>query len=212
MPGSCNAPKDAAAAAAAFVFASTSTPCLHKLTSRPSLGHDTGLKLKMAEKGAPAHITLSKQDPAPPSYAANSCDLNAAFSNLRLDISSTIPTANQCKAHLKLLEAFNRLRVDIGSNNGLYGLSNELAAGIPSNTRPQVLMKICEKRWAVYVTRAASRFERWWNVSVERGSRMLQQADLASPGSFASIASEGGPLAFTKDTLPPLGKLFPSFD
>lgn len=165
----------------------------------------------MAEKGAPAHITPSKQASPPPSYATTPRDLDAAFSNLRLDKSSTTPTANQCKAHLKLLEAFNQLKVDVGTNDGLYGLSNQLAAGVPSNSRPQILMKICEKRWAVYVTRAASRFERWWNVSVEPGSRMLQQDDLAPAGSFARIASGGGSLSITKDNLPPLGKLFPYF-
>ena len=166
----------------------------------------------MAEKEASAYATLSKQESPPPSYAANPRDLTAAFSDLRLDRSSTLPTANQCEAHLKLLEAFNQLKEDIGTNDGLFGLSDELATAAASNGRQEVLMKICEKRWAIYVTRAASRFERWWNVFIEPGSRMLQQDDLAPTGSFAGIATGVGPLSITKDNLPPLGKLFPSFD
>lgn len=165
----------------------------------------------MAEKNGPTYVTLSKQESPPPSYAATPHDLTAAFADLRLDKSSAIPTANQCKAHLKLLEAFHQLREAIGTNDGLYGLSNNLAAAAADNGRQEVLMKICEKRWAVYVTRAASRFERWWNVSVEPGSRMLQQDDLAPEGSFATIASGVGPLSITQDNLPPLGKLFPAF-
>ena len=165
----------------------------------------------MAGNETPAYITLSKQESPPPSYSSDPRDLTAAFSDLKLDRSSAIPTANQCEAHLKLLEAFSQLREDIGTNNGLYGLSDDLAAGAASNGRQDVLIKIYEKRWAVYVTRAASRFERWWNVSIEPGSRMLQQDDLASPGFFAGTTTGLKPLAISKDNLPPLGKLFPSF-
>lgn len=166
----------------------------------------------MAGKEALAYVNLPKQESPPPSYNANPRDLTAAFSDLRLDRSSPIPTANQCEAHLKLLGAFYRLREDIGTNNGLYGLSDDLADAAASSGRQQILMKICEKRWAVYVARAASRFERWWNVCIEPGSRMLQQDDLAPTGSFGSIATGVGPLSITKDNLPPLGKLCPSFE
>ncbi|SLM39581.1 Protein of unknown function DUF1399 [Lasallia pustulata] len=161
----------------------------------------------MAEKETPAYITLSKQESPPPSYPSDPRDLTAAFSDLKLDRSSAIPTAKQCEAHLKLLEVFSQLREDIGTNNGLYGLSDDLAAGAASSGPQELLIKICEKRWAVYVTRAASRFERWWNVTIEPGSRMLQQDDLASTGFSAGITTGLKPLAITKDNLPPLDVL-----
>jgi hypothetical protein len=83
-------------------------------------------------------------------------------------------SADQCTAHLKLLEAFNQLREDIGQTENLFGIEsptfNESENPDPRQhaQSPQALAKIrvAEKRWAVYVARAVDRFERWYDACV----------------------------------------------
>ncbi|KAJ5960034.1 uncharacterized protein N7479_007184 [Penicillium vulpinum] len=96
----------------------------------------------------------------PPSYSADQVEqpqLELPQLNLGLKIySPTSVTRDQCVAHLKLLAVFADLRDTISSHNGLFGLYDAEAAKFPS-TQNEARARISEKRWAVYVARAADR-------------------------------------------------------
>ena len=144
----------------------------------------------------------------PPSYDAVSTsppDLTAAFSSLRLGPSGSKPTADQCIAHLKMLEAFSQLREEVSTTDGLYGLKDSLVPFTNDEQKmSQSLAKVREKRWAVYVTIAAQRFIRYWDIT-QPGSVMLTQARTQSP-MYANVTDQGSPINFTQDNLPPLGE------
>ena len=156
--------------------------------------------------GLPGSQNASKNAP-PPSYAehdANVHDATAAFSSLNLNASQT-PTADQCIAHLKLLEAFHQLREDIALKDGVFGICDSFAdTKVTAQEKAELLVKIREKRWAVYVARAAKRFEKWWTVYIEPNAQMLKQAEI--PTTFTQKLHIGSWLDFDCDNLPPLGK------
>lgn len=138
----------------------------------------------------------------PPSYTHAPVDITANFVKLNLESKSTKPTVDQCIAHLKLLEAFHQLREDIATTDGLFGIQDELATKVIR--QDEALAKVREKRWAVYVARAADRFERWWATCVPSTQQALRQSDVASKGNFDRIASVGRPMKIID--LPPLGR------
>ena len=147
-------------------------------------------------------------DSPPPSYAVNDDsgipDITAAFSNLDLKTTDK-PTVDQCIAHLKLLEAFHQLREDVATQDGLFGLQDSFVSSkTGERERAELLVKIREKRWEVFVTKAAARFQRWWEVVIEPDARMLQQSDI--PTAFAQDFPSGKVLSFDTDRLPPLGE------
>ncbi|MCJ1389925.1 hypothetical protein MMC18_002782 [Xylographa bjoerkii] len=162
---------------------------------------------RLDQSGAAMH-GLEKNTPEdlPPSYSSVPPNITAAFSNLRLGRSAGIPTADECIAHLKLLEAFSQLREDVGTTDGLYGIRDDFIE--PSSFRTEketveLLTAMREKRWAIYVTNAVQRFEIYWKVCIQADARMLDQVDLDRPD-IKDIADRGTPLTFTTDTLPPL--------
>jgi hypothetical protein len=146
----------------------------------------------------------------PPTYSVNQFDLTAAFSNLTLNFASPLPTSDRCIAHLKLLEAFHQLREDVAKTDGLFGIKDSL---VPNSElepqRTEILRKIREKRWAVYVAKAVARFERWWQTSVEFGAVMMRQTerDAIFPRVVAEVEKEGR--SWSKEQLPPLGVSHP---
>lgn len=146
-------------------------------------------------------------DLPPPSYAVNGDsnlpDIAAAFPNLNLQTSSK-PTADQCVAHLKLLEAFHQLREDVALSDGLFGLQDAFATSKgDERQRAELLTKIREKRWAVYVAKAAKRFQSWWETIIEPDAQRLQQKDI--PTVFKQTPEGGTALSIDRDHLPPLG-------
>lgn len=152
------------------------------------------------------------EETPPPAYDASSSNLTAALSSLDLNSARIEPTKDRCIAHLKLLEAFHQLREEIATTDGLFGIKDSF---VPVNLSQQeqaaVLLKIREKRWAVYVAKAASRFETWWEKSIQPGSRMLRQADIGTGVLSGDDAGRGDEvLPFTPDNLPPLGELLRS--
>ena len=163
--------------------------------------------MKAAEGSAAGPKPPEKGSP-PPSYAEDESppNITAGFANLDLSSPDT-KTANieQCIAHLKLLEAFSRLREDIGCRDGLYGLYNDLVSdSLGEATKSQLLAKMREKRWAIYVTAASMRFEAWWmKVSPVQ---MLKGSDVASP-SFSHVARNARPDHLFPANLPPLDVL-----
>lgn len=166
-------------------------------------------KARMEKKLYPTSKPPEQQPP--PTYAANPPDLAAAFSNLTIHRGSPTPTPEQCIAHLKLLEAFHQLREDVATIDGLFGISDSLvSADEPSNNQRKILLRIREKRWAVYVARAASRFEKWWQESVQPDAVMISQKDLTGELPFTEEDSRIGSWVITRDQLPPLGMFDPS--
>ena len=135
--------------------------------------------------------------------------ITAAFSNLDLGPASSEPTEDRCIAHLKLLEAFHQLREDIATTDGLFELYDDFVPEyLSQKNKAAVLLKIREKRWAVYVAKAAIRFETWWETLIQPGSKMLRGIDIED-GSWQrdDEAQEEEVIPFTPDNLPPLGEL-----
>lgn len=175
----------------------------------------------MPEKGS-VKATTSELTP-PPSYtdnvAAPPLDITAAFSNLDLS-TSNLPTPDLTLAHLKLLEAFYQLREDISQRDGLFGVKDEYitmasltekdvhsakrfeAESIPDE-RNRRLAQVREKRWEVYVSRAARRFETWWERCVQRSVPMKAMACLHGTKADPRLASV---INFPAEHMPPLGK------
>lgn len=150
---------------------------------------------QLKEEALPGYQAV---DDAPP-------DMVASFANLNLGRKERKPTADECIAHLKLLEAISQLRDDVGMTDGLYGLFDRMADGVPEgDKRTELLGKIREKRWAVYVTIAARRFETWFQT-IEPGTAMCTLGLMESE-QYREVHTASKALEFTKDSLPPLGK------
>ena len=178
------------------MFGRQATPSeLEAKTFKPSAKIQNGL------------LTPPKNDSPPPSYVASTAvesppDITAAFANLQLDLSSPqaqIPTPDQCLAHLKLLEAFHSLREDVSQWDGLFGIHDHFA----SNSDAVVLTNIREKRWQVYVSRAAQRFEKWWKFCVMPNAVRQSQTSIVTTPKELWV---GTTLKFEKQNLPPLGE------
>ena len=155
------------------------------------------------EKTLPPPTTPRNTSP-PPSYSADSPDITAAFSNLNLGRKSTKPTRDQCIAHLKLLECFHELRETIATNDGLFGIYDSFAEqNLSGSAKAALLLKIREKRWSIYVAKAAKRFEAWWQYGVERFSKMERLQD---PLHLSGAMERAVSLESMKNYLPPIGK------
>ncbi|GKT43458.1 uncharacterized protein ColSpa_03639 [Colletotrichum spaethianum] len=138
------------------------------------------------------------------------------------------PNEDTCLAHLCLLAAFNRLKNETGYRDGLWDIwdrraqasnaspaaggssSNGKAAGAgrgDASLNTEVLVKLREKRWAVYVGRAADRYAAWWRSFVPD---MLLERDMVEPSEERRDRYEGfpseEPMAWNADMLPPLGR------
>ena len=172
----------------------------------------------LTSQAAPAkkhdHSTPPNKSLSPPPYAQQDPnlhvpDITAAFSKLNL-APSVIPTPDLCIAHLKLLEAFHQLREDVACEDGLFGISDAFAHAAQSDQeRANLLAKIREKRWQVYLTKASKRFERWWTTCVkpnEAKNRLLRQSEM--PSIYKKSPDRGGRMEWTKDDLPPLGQYY----
>ena len=108
-------------------------------------------------------------------YADVPPDYTAGFANLKLSDgpSSETPTVDETIAHLKTLECFSRLRQSVASTDGLFGIDNATVVDIARSSSlsngegaDELLPKLAEKRWAVYVSRAVDRFHAWIKYAV----------------------------------------------
>ena len=120
-------------------------------------------------------------DNPPPLYTVeaypNASDI-AGLATLDLSTKKTRPISD-LSAHLKLLESFHQLREDIALHDGIFGIWDSFVPSTRSEReQAEILLKIREKRWAIYVAKAASRFQTWWQASVEPGTGMLSTANL----------------------------------
>jgi len=145
-----------------------------------------------------------KDGSPPPSYSALPPDITASFSSLSLGRGTAKPTRDQCVAHLKLLECFHELRENVATNDGLFGIRDRFADEIHDpKARAEFLLKIREKRWAVYVAKAAERFDAWWQYAIEISGKMQCLQDLSQLSATINNAKPFGPM---KDSLPPIGE------
>jgi hypothetical protein len=151
----------------------------------------------------------------PPAYAAvdPSRDpppvlLTTGFADLQLPTKSVeFPTTDQALAHLKLLNALHILKEDVGYTDGLFGISNSLSGQLACDT-DEALAKIREKRWLLYVARAAGRFEDWWLKVLwpkEGGARLRRAEMIATNPEFVDFTKRGQAQNWTTAELPPLG-------
>ncbi|KAL8744796.1 MAG: hypothetical protein Q9184_007953 [Pyrenodesmia sp. 2 TL-2023] len=141
------------------------------------------------DKTTPSHPAL-----APPDWktAAPSLDLHATTDK---------PTADQCLAHLKVLEAFHQLREDVATTDGLYGIYDRFVDDT-NTARTQLLRKIREKRWAVYVTKATKRFEQWWHKTRPQASPTQGLLHL-----YQTFGQDDEQIVLDSDCVPPLDVL-----
>ncbi|KAI0456358.1 hypothetical protein F5B21DRAFT_159247 [Xylaria acuta] len=139
---------------------------------------------KLAKGGTIADTVQSNEGPAPPSYNAPPAtsispedveQLNSAFQSLEVPLIAKQVTVDTCLAHLKLLFAFHNLKEAIGYTDGLWQIYDSRL--FPDRKGADVLREneslddetkknltlLREKRWALYVARAADRYETWWN-------------------------------------------------
>lgn len=130
-------------------------------------------------------------------------DLNLDFAAMDINSKSRLPSVTECTVHLKLLEAFYRLRKKICTTDGLFGLSHTFRTADGLEKPEEALQLLQEKRWAIYVTRAADRFESWWKSCVPKTQQSMRQSDAASTGNIDRMLDLGKPLDLK---LPPLGK------
>ncbi|GAW11623.1 hypothetical protein ANO14919_009700 [Xylariales sp. No.14919] len=162
---------------------------------------------------------------APPSYNAPPTttlspedinQLNLAFSSLEVPLVAKTVTAETCLAHLKLLFAFQTLKEAVGYTDGLWQIydSRVFPAGkgtsISQDTAKlddktkENLSLLREKRWALYVARAAERYEAWWDSFPKNP---LVEADMCEDTAKYTTFSTKPPLKDRwKVKLPPLGK------
>lgn len=175
-------------------------------------------KEKEALAEAERNASSLKSSP-PPSYAQRPeydeedteppPDITTGFSNLNLSSSTSItPTHAETIAHLKVLEAFYRLRQNIGSTDGLYGISNSTVTSLtPSNDeQSELLARLAEKRWAIYLTKAVGRFEKWTSA-VFLSYGCITTSILSTDGETGRLVEPGygaQPIAFTRDVMPPI--------
>jgi len=189
-------------------------PSLTKLLSRSSVAKEKEAFAQTPQSSSehspppPAYITdappYSKKDiEAPPS-------LTTGFSNLRVSADDS-PNRAQCIAHLKLLECFYRLRQNISSTDGLFGIHNHALTSANGNQPcedPKTLSLLGEKRWAIYVAKAVDRFERWRDA-VAPPQHRLTAADTSKGGRLETLITtklSWETISFDSDNLPPVGK------
>ena len=153
--------------------------------------------------------TPRKDHSPPPAYSSEAASINdsappditAAFSNLNLT-GSSFPTPDQCIAHLKLLESFHQLREDVALRDCLFGIKDAFVPQDESKERQaEILRMIREKRWAVYVAKAAQRFKSWWTLCVQPQATRTTQSS-----SMVNEMAADKKLNFQAHDLPPLGK------
>jgi hypothetical protein len=147
------------------------------------------------------------KDPPPYESSGSPPDISAAFSKLNLSSQDAVPTVDECIAHLKLLEAFAQLKEDITTRDSLYGIQDSFVPeGAPDKTKTEILSQIREKRWAIFVTIAATRFQAWFK-SIQPESKCITLETMANDAAYNQITNQSVRLNMSTDELPPLGKL-----
>lgn len=170
----------------------------------------------MDERASQACPSPTSLDALPaPAYTPSTLETSLEDPDLKLDGAQPTPSVGQCIVHLKLMEAFARLREEVGAADGLFGISDGLAElgqfwSADEASRAHTRAQIRERRWAVYVARAANRFEHWWraalpNIPNGKPSDKPRQAYFAFDSPYRLMPLSFHPVQFTRAVLPPLG-------
>ena len=160
------------------------------------------------------HYSISEAPP--PDYQADDDtveppDYTAGFANLSISDAPTsaIPSVEETIAHLKTLECFSRLRQSIASTDGLFGIENATIVDIARTSSlasgegaDELLPRLAEKRWAVYITRAVDRFDAWVSAAVPAISKPTM-AEIERDGATDQITKP----SYVKTAMPPIGLL-----
>jgi hypothetical protein len=151
-----------------------------------------------------------------PSYHEEPPDLTAGFAKINLtglSLSSQAPPRTpEVVAHLKLLHAFSNLKEDVGYKSGLFGLG--IMNEDDEHADKELLAKVREKRWAIYVARAVDRFEVWWKTVVigetifSPMTKMLTLAQMENESWYKNWPRNATSRPICRDELPPLGETF----
>ncbi|KAK9371419.1 hypothetical protein V1509DRAFT_614627 [Lipomyces kononenkoae] len=168
--------------------------------------HDNGVCKEQGLSEDIDEFRKSTEQGLPPSYSHGDPGTSLTKLNLVPPGAHQPPSVDQCVAHLKLLTALANLREDISTADSLFGLCDSIAEELTDQDKQDVLPKIREKRWQVYVSRAVDRFGVWWDKCLPSG-RMLQQKDLGSQGHFDLVTVEGKVINWGPDRAPPLDVL-----
>lgn len=143
-------------------------------------------------------------------------DLTTGFANLHLHHPEGL-TRDQCTAHLKFLECLYQLRRRVAMQDGLFGIRDPDVLEIPGDAGPTATSRqrtddayalVGEKRWAVYVAKAADRFEQWRDAVVPSG-QYITVKDCTRDGRLGTTFQrrvDSGRLLFQPEHLPPIGE------
>jgi hypothetical protein len=140
---------------------------------RSEIGYtcDTKMKLKRVS------------DEKPPSYKEAVSDgptMAELFNGLQLTLrENLVPSRDEVVCHLKLLKALYALRTRVESVEGPY------ESGLDGNDAK-------ERRWAIFVSRAVERFERWWDIVIRR-SEEVHSPIVKNSGRRLSLPSKEEP-------------------
>ncbi|KAL9115949.1 MAG: hypothetical protein Q9227_000317 [Pyrenula ochraceoflavens] len=168
----------------------------------------------MLSKNPPPKVAGEKKASPPPSYNEPELDgLAASIKHLNLSKSSkktALPTTDECIVHLKLLTAFHHLREEVSEKDHLFGIHDAAADVFPSQ-RDEAITKVREKRWAVYVTRAVDRFQKWFDVCVQEypvGRRgPLTMEEVFAKDTLERAVTAGATAKIDRTNMPPLDVL-----
>ncbi|KAF3941605.1 hypothetical protein ABW19_dt0208588 [Dactylella cylindrospora] len=72
---------------------------------------------------------------------------------------NVFPTPDHCIVHLKLLHAFSAMRDHIENTQGIFFAT---VPGVGDPITDELRLK--DKRWSIFVSRAVYRFNKWWNT------------------------------------------------
>ena len=135
------------------------------------------------------------------------------FKDRSEDLATVVPTNDECIAHLKLLTAFAHLREEISETPDLFDLRDGLIIHAKSSETDDQdhtgIIKIREKRWAVYAARTVDRFTKWWQTVLPgRGQYpTLLIHDLLDSQRLSTVTDTTNKMKWSTDKLPPLDVL-----
>lgn len=135
-------------------------------------------------------------------------DTTSGYLSLSLtDDPLDLPIPDTCTAHLKLLYAFRALREDVGYSDGLWKIADPAEDSKAPEVSLDVMSKLREKRWAIYLARAVHRYEAWW---VSLGGREVTLSDMNVKGGIEyemfPFEDAGAGMAWEEKMLMPLGE------
>jgi hypothetical protein len=116
---------------------------------------------------------------------------------------SGIVTTEHCRAHLIFLSALAELRRNITTVDGLFGI-DEPNRRIDTADEENFRLRIEEKVWQVYVSRAVDRFKQWW-LNLPRHGNPPTVMSLKRFELNPLTLDDPQPIFKDKDDLPPLG-------